>query len=162
MRLGGNSSILFNNKTPDFLNVGLYFYNYSFEGLDDIIFTFTRSKGQVFINKASLKDVSPIAIPSSFTTIAISDNTLLTWEGDPIGSGEYVEVRIEYKGGVNTIYNRNQGEKSITLSFSNPVSAGKATLFLSRIKTLPLQQSNGNAGGKLDVSYVQDKEIDLQ
>lgn len=162
MKLGGSSSIRFNNISPKFLSVGEYFYTHSFNGLEDITFTFTRSKGNVFTNVASLKDINPIAIPDTFTTVSVSGNTTLTWEGEPIGANEYVQVRIEFKGGVNTVYNRNEGGKTITVNFANPAAAGKATLFLSRIKTLPLQQSNGDAGGRLDVSYVKDKEIILQ
>lgn len=162
MKLGGSSSIRFNGITPKFLNVGEYFYTHSFNGLDDITFTFTRSKGNVFTNVASLNDIDPIAIPDTFTTISVSGNTTLTWEGKPIGANEYVQVRIEFKGGVNTVYNRNEGGRTITVNFANPAAVGKATLFLSRIKTFPLQQSNGDAGGRLDISYVKDKEIILE
>lgn len=162
MKLGGNSSIRFNSITPKFLSVGEYFYTHSFNGLDNITFTFTRSKGNVFVNAASLNDINPIAIPDTFTTVFANGNTVLTWEGEPIGPNEYVQARIEFKGGINNIYNRNEGGKTITINFSNSAAAGKATLFLSRIKTFPLQQSNGDAGGRLDISYVKDKEITLQ
>ena len=44
IKLNGPASILFNGKDPNFANVGIYFYTYSFKGLEDMTFTFTRAK----------------------------------------------------------------------------------------------------------------------
>lgn len=162
IKLNGPASILINDETPDFANIGIYFYTYSFKGLDDITFTFTRAKDEVYINNASIKDVKPIAIPASFTSAKVKGTTTLTWEGDPIGANEVVEVTITYNGGVNSIYNREEGSRSINITFNNSSLPEKATLSLSRAKVNPLQESNGNAGGQLDVSYIQSKEIRLE
>lgn len=160
--LNGPASIKINGKTPNFANVGIYFYTYSFKGLDDITFVFTRSKDSTFTNVATINDVKPIAIPESFTSAKVKGTTTLTWEGDPIGENEVVEASIIYNGGVNSIYNRDKGSRSIDITFSNSSLPGKATLSLSRAKVNPLQESNGNAGGQLDVSYIQSKEIRLE
>lgn len=162
VRLGGSSSILFNGKTPNFANVGIYFYTLSVSGLDDMTFQFTRAKGEVYTNKVSINNVNPIAIPESFTSASIKGSTILTWEGQPLGENEYAALNINYAGGVNTIYNYEKGSTSMNITFSNVVPAGKATLTLSRVKRLPLQESNGTAGGKIDVSYVKSKEIMLE
>lgn len=162
IRLNGPASILVNGQTPNFDNVGIYFYTYSFNGLDDVTFTFTRAKDKVYTNKASIKDVKPIAIPESFTSAKVKGTTTLTWEGDPVGENEVVEVTITYNGGVNSIFNRQVGSRSIDITFSNAAMPGKATLKLSRAKVNPLQESNGSAGGQLDVSYIQSKEIRLE
>ncbi len=162
IKLNGPASILINGKTPNFANVGVYFYTYSFSGLDDMTFVFTRAKDSVFTNVATLKDVKPIAIPESFTSINRKTSTTLTWEGDPVGDDEMVEATISYDGGVTTLYNRDKGSQSISITLGNQVTASKATLSLSRAKTHPLQESNGNAGGQLDVSYIQSKEVRLE
>ena len=162
IKLNGLASILINGKTPNFANVGVYFYTYSFSGLDDMTFVFTRAKDSVFTNVATLKDVKPIAIPESFTSINRKTSTTLTWEGDPVGDDEMVEATISYDGGVTTFYNRDKGSRSISITLGNQVTASKATLSLSRAKTHPLQESNGNAGGQLDVSYIQSKEVRLE
>ena len=94
IKLNGPASILINGKTPNFANVGVYFYTYSFSGLDDMTFVFTRAKDSVFTNVATLKDVKPIAIPESFTSINRKTSTTLTWEGDPVGDDEMVEATI--------------------------------------------------------------------
>lgn len=162
IRLNGPASIKINGKTPNFANVGTYFYTYTFEGLDEVTFSFTRSKDSTFTNVASFDDVKPIAIPASFTSARVKGTTTLTWEGDPVGENEVVEARITYDGGANSIYNRQKGSTSINITFANSSLPGKGTLSLSRAKVNPLQESNGNAGGQLDVSYIVSKEIRLE
>lgn len=160
--LNGPASIKINGKTPNFVNVGIYFYTYSFNGLDDVTFVFKRSADSTFTNVATIDDVKPIAIPESFTSAKLKGTTTLTWEGDPVGEGEVIEATITYNGGVSSIYNRDKGSRSINITFNNSILPGKATLSLSRAKVNPLQESNGNAGGQLDVSYIRSKEIRLE
>lgn len=162
IRLNGPASILINGRTPNFANVGTYFYTYTFPGLDNVTFSFARSADSTFTNVASIRDVKPIAIPASFTSVRVKGVTTLTWEGDPVGDNEVVEARVTYSGGVNSIYNRTKGSTSIDISFSNSSLPEKGTLSLSRAKVNPLQESNGNAGGQLDVSYIGSKEIRLE
>lgn len=162
IKLNGPASITINGKTPDFANVGTYFYTDSFSGLDDITFVFTRAKDSIFTNVATINDVKPIAIPESFAAVKVTGTTTLAWEGDPIGADEVVEVQITYNGGLYNILNRTEGSKSIDISLSNQVTASKGTLSLSRARVHPLQESNGNAGGQLDVSYIQSKEITFE
>ena len=58
---------------------------------------------------------------------------------------------------------RREGlEKRFEIASPNPASAAKGTLFLSRVRKLPLQESNGDAGGKIDVSYVQNKDVTFE
>ena len=159
IRLNGPASITINGETPDFDNVGTYFYTDSFSGLDDMTFVFTRAKDSVYTNVASINDVKPIAIPESFTSAKASGTTTLTWEGDPVGENELVEVHVTYSGGSYSVFNRTEGSKSINISFSNSSLPAKGTLSLSRAKTHPLQESNGNAGGQLNVSYIQIKQM---
>ena len=79
-------AVLINGEEPLFENIGVYFYKASFDGLQNVTFTFNRSKEQVFVNKAST----------------------------------------------------------------------------SRVTSHPLQQSNGSAGGKIDVSYTISKKVAIQ
>ena len=115
-----------------------------------------------YTNKASIDDVDPIALPESLTSVKGNGATIITWVGKPIGKDEYVQVHLTYSGGVYDINNTQEGATSITLNFTNPTSATKGTLFLSRVRELPLQESNGDAGGKIDVSYVQNKDVTFE
>lgn len=162
VKLSGSSSIFINGKAPDFMNTGIYFYTYSFSGLEGVTFKFNRRQGVVYTNVASLNDVRPIAIPESFTTVSLKGSTVLTWVGEPLGENEYATVSINYKGGVNNVYEYNKDKQSISISFAGNATAGKATLSLSRVHKLPLQESDGNAGGQLEVSYVDSKEVTIE
>ena len=142
--------------------MGAYMYMLSESGLDPVTFTFSRWKDQVYTNKASIDDVDPIALPESLTSVKGNGATIITWVGKPIGKDEYVQVHLTYSGGVYDINNTQEGATSITLNFTNPTSATKGTLFLSRVRVLPLQESNGDAGGKIDVSYVQNKDVTFE
>ena len=67
-------------------------------------FVFTRAKDSIYTNVASINDVKPIAIPESFTSAKITGTTTLTWEGDPVGKDELVEVRVTYAGGSYNVF----------------------------------------------------------
>lgn len=155
-------AILFNGEKPDFLNQGTYFYKMSYTGLPSVTFTFTRAKDMVFVNEVNIDDATPISIPASFNAISGNGTTTLTWDGVPLAKNEYVQVHLTYNGGVYDVYNRTEGSTSITLNFNNQTSATSGTLFLSRVTTLPLQQSNGNAGGQIDVSYSVNKTVSFE
>lgn len=163
VELSGESSVRFNNKEPNYANIGIYFYTYDFSGLSDMTFKFTRSKNEVYENNASKSDVIPITIPLDFTTVNASNNTILTWEGDPIGEDEMVQITIESdRIGVNYFYFEQIGTTSATIQFPEPVKTGQATLSLSRVKKLPLQQSDGPAGGEIKVIYTVSKTIEIK
>ena len=157
-----DGGILFNGMKPDFLNEGAYFYKMSFTNLPPVTFTFTRAKELVFVNQVNIDDAVPIGIPETFTSISGSGTTTLTWEGAPLAKNQYVQVHITYNGGVYNVYNRTEGSTSITLAFNNPTSVTTAQLYLSRVNTLPLQQSDGNAGGQIDVSYAVIKQVTVE
>ena len=106
-------------------------------GLDPVTFTLTRWKDQVYTNKASIDDVDPIALPESLTSIKGNGTTVITWVGKPVGKDEYVQAHLTYNGGVYDINNTQEGATFITLNFTNPTSAAKGTLFLSRVRKLP-------------------------
>jgi hypothetical protein len=157
-----DGAILFNGEKPDFLNQGTYFYKMSFTGLPSVTFTFARAKDMVYVNEVNIDDANLITIPASFNAIAGNGATTLTWDGAPLAKNEYVQVHLTYNGGVYDVYNRTEGASSITLNFNNQTSATGGTLFLSRVTSLPLQQSNGNAGGKIDVSYSVNKPVSFE
>lgn len=159
LRLQKNG-ILFNGKEPDFLGSGTYMYMMEENGIVPVTFTFTRVSDMVFVNEASVSDVNPIAIPDTLDSINYG-LTSIAWNGDPVGANEFVQVHLEYKGGVYDTNTSAQGAKNVLVNFemSNDVTTG--TLYLSRVKTLPLQQSQSTAGGQIQVSYVVTKTVSI-
>lgn len=154
--------ILFNGEVPTFLGMGYYMYMLSKPGLIPVTFTFNRWKNQVYTNQVSINDVLPIGIPDTFLTIHNQKMTIINWEGAPIGEDEFIQVHLTYNGGVYDTNIDLEGTRNIAFHFSNLTSATKGILYLSRVKKLPLQESNGNAGGNIQVSYVQNKEIEFK
>ena len=55
-------------------------------------------------------------------------------------------------------------EDYVTEKFYDPLLAGSVPVYLGApsIKKLPLQESNGAAGGKIDVSYVRNKDVTFE
>lgn len=157
-----DGAILFNGAKPDFLNQGSYFYKLSFTDLPPVTFTFTRAKDLVYVNEVTIDDAVPINIPGAFTSVSGNGTTTLAWDGAPLAKNQYVQVHLTYSGGEYNVYNRTEGATSITLSFDNPTSVTTARLYLSRVNTLPLQQSDGNAGGQIDVSYAVVKQVTIE
>ena len=154
--------ILFNGEIPTFLGMGYYMYMLSKPGLIPVTFKFNRWKNQVYTNQVSIYDVLPICIPDTFQTIHNQKMTIINWEGAPIGEDEFIQVHLTYNGGVYDTNIDLEGIRNIAFHFSNLTSATKGILYLSRVKKLPLQESNGNAGGNIQVSYVQNKEIEFK
>ena len=131
------------------------------DGIVPVTFTFTRVSDMVFVNEASVSDVNPISIPDTLN--ALNDGvTTITWEGEPIGANEFVQVHIEYKGGVYDTNTAIEGARSIRVSLDSFNGAPSGTLYLSRVKTLPLQQSQSTAGGEIQVSYLKTKTVQFK
>ncbi len=161
--LSGKSSILFNGENPDYLNVEPYFYTYSFPRLDAIDFKFTREKGKVYINRVSLEDAVPVSIPTDFTTINKEGTTTFTWEGVALGKEEKLQVLVESDSiGTAYFYVDQEGATSIDINFDTVVATGSALFSVSRTKVLPLQQSEGVAGGEIQEVYTVSKEIRIE
>lgn len=154
--------ILFNGEIPTFLGMGDYMYMLSKPGLIPVTFTFQRWEDKVYTNHVSINDVLPIAIPDTLVEIHSRKLTVLNWIGAPIGEDEFIQVHITYDGGVYDTNSDLVGTKNISFHFSNVTSAKKGVLYVSRVKNLPLQESNGNAGGNIRVSYVQSKDIEFK
>ncbi|MDD6210285.1 MAG: hypothetical protein PUB21_06735 [Bacteroidales bacterium] len=157
--LDGNSSIFFNNEEPDYANIGPYFYTKTFPGKEDIVFRFTRN-GKKFQNTASVNEIETIGIPASFTHIGKDGTTILTWEGAPVSEDEEVQIIVEtQKTGINITYINETGINSGTVGVPPDTPAGKATLYINRNKILPLEQTDGSAGGRMKLIYTVSKSI---
>lgn len=160
--LSGKSSIRFNGEKPNYANIAPYFYTYTFSHLKGITFKFTRTKGEVYVNHVSPEDAIPIGIPADFTTVHKSSATTFTWEGAALGEDEEITITISSESiGSNYFYEDQEGAISKDIEFATPVPAGKATFSVSRVKTLPIQESDGTAGGRIQVVYTVSKEINI-
>lgn len=162
VQLSGTSSIRFNGQTPEYTASGPYLYNFTFPGTEDISFALTRKVGEVYTNKVSLDDVSFLAIVKSFTSISLEYGVTFVWVGEAVGEGETVQVRVVTSSGEYDFHTSNVGDIAVEVKLPATVAPGNATFYVSRMKTLPLQEDDKSAGGELNVIYTCEKEITLQ
>ncbi len=164
--LAGNQSLLINGQLPVYANVSPYYYTLTLPGLDKLTFVFTRDVGEVYTNTVSVDQVKPVTIPADFVTVKSTGTTTLTWTGDPVGDKETIMVRLMdgNQKVIGTFYQRELNATTINIVFTSAVPApGSAgLLLLTRVKELPLAQTNGDAGGLMKVNYTVQKEVTFE
>lgn len=161
IQLTGISSIKFNNDKPNYVNIAPFFYTYSFNGLDDITFRFTRNRNEVYINTVSIKDIEPIDFPAGFNDIDVNKKVDFRWIGSPVGKKEEVQIRIVTAEGEYNFYDDTVGDDFIRLTLPKSVDKGDVTVSLTRIRKMALKEAE-SAGGEIKVSYISDKDIRLR
>lgn len=163
VKLTGYSKIEMNGQAPNYTGERPYFYNYTFAGTADVKYVFTRTTGMVYTNLASKTEVNPIGIPANFTTVNMNGTTVLTWSGEPVGQNETIEASVVSSvGGNNGFKLETVGATGINLPIDSDIPAGLAKVTISRVKSLPIQQSDGTANGVNIVVYTVSKDITVQ
>ena len=160
--LSGTSFVQFNGQNPEFVDNGPFLYNFTFPGMDIVEFSLTRKSGETYSNSVSPDDISPLAIVNSYNEISLQfGGTTFVWFGKPVGEGETVLARIVTNSGEYDFKTSEVGSISVNIALPPTVTPGTAQFYVSRIKTLNLQQSDKGAGGKIDVLYTSEKEVQL-
>lgn len=153
--------VLFNGKEPSFIGGGDYMYIMQETGAPAVTFTLVRENVGTFVNSASIDDVEPISLNDTLSRIGTVNQ--IYWVGEPIGANETVSIHLQYDGGETTQTETTEGYKGIQAIFLDlPKSGTIATLSISRVKTLPLQESNDIGGGKINVSYTTSKKVTIK
>lgn len=162
VRLSGTSFIRFNDEVPEHTGEHPYYYSSAIPELIDVTFELTRKPGEVYTNKVSTGDISFLEIEKQFTEIGIQDGTTFVWVGKSVGEGETVQVRIVTKSGEYEFHTTDTGNIGIEIQLPESASPGSALFYLSRIKSMNLQQDDKGAGGEIQVVYSCEKEITLK
>jgi hypothetical protein len=156
-----DGGVTFNGQNPNFVGSGDYLYEYRLSGCPDVKFVLDRIDVGEFTNTVSFSEVVPIAIPDTLSSMGAIQ--MIYWKGEPIEGNEYVVARVRYDGGqaiVKTSLQQAVGVK--VFLYTSNMRGEKATLYLSRVRSLPLQESDGKGGGVINVSYTVSKEIVLR
>lgn len=164
IKLTADASIRFNNEIPNYANILPYFYTYTFNGTDKVTFTFTRSKGNVYVNSGSLEDVNEAEILNTYTTFYLNRKNDFFWFGKALEANEQIQVSLEQNGGISYWYNYEAGSISVEIDLTENtiLQPGEATFTVTRTATLPLKENNGTAGGQMQVSYQRSKTVTIQ
>ena len=151
LQLTGGSSITFNNEAhTTYTELDNYFYRWSTDGMVDGVFRYTKEGVGTFINTIARADTNDINVPNGVVLSQLNGGQVF-WSGRPLESGETVSAKLRQGSTTtNSVDVSSTGAQSIQLPvtlFSNLVP-GTADLYLTRTKTLGLQQADGSAGGR--------------
>ena len=156
-----DGGVTFNGTDAAFIGTGNYMYEYRFDGTPDITFVLKRIDVGDFTNKVEYAEVVPISIPDTLTSVAAIQ--MIYWVGAPIEGNEYVVARLVYKDGQSLQKTSLQDAVGVKIiSYTSGMKGQTATLYLSRVRTLPIQESDGKGGGQINVSYTVSKQVVLR
>lgn len=165
LELTGGSSIRFNNENwTSYTELDNYFYRWSDEGMVDVEFSFTSAGVGVFANSITRTDTFDVVVPTG-VVLSRTNGGQVFWTGRPLVAGETMKAQLK-QSGVNssTTTLQTAGATSIQLSADivSSLTAGTADLYLTRTRTLGLQQQDGNAGGRRIVEVETRGSVTIQ
>jgi|GEM_PF-1750350 len=147
-----NGDVLTHQNLP----FGLYYHYYKEHSgeLQEASFIFTDKFSKTYTNNANLNLLSPIDIPSNFSTISKSVDLVLTWVGEPLAAGESVDLIISGAEQTSDFTQADEGATSITVSKSDLAAfqLGDGSIILQRYRSDDLQASTGK-GGEIMLEY---------
>lgn len=151
LELTGGSSIRFNGQSwTTYAELDNYFYRWSTSSLQSVEFTFTRAGTGTFQNSIALVDTHDVAIASG-GSISLANGAQVAWVGRPLEQGERVSAQLKQgSSSSSTVTVQAAGAQSVVFSAQqvSSLAPGMADLVLTRSRTLPLQQADGQAGGR--------------
>ena len=151
LQLTGGSSITFNNESyTTYTELDNYFYRWSEEGMVDGVFRYTKEGVGTFLNTISRADTNDINVPNGVVLSQLNGGQVF-WSGRPLENGETVSAELKQGSTSSSSVNVSvTGTQSIQLpaSLFTNLTTGTAELYLTRTRTMSIQQSDGSAGGR--------------
>ncbi len=151
LQLTGGSSVTFNgNSYTTYTELDNYFYRWAADGMVDVAFRYTKEGVGQFMNTIARADTNDIDVPPG-VVISRVNGAQVYWWGIGLEPGETVSAKLK-QGNTTTssVTVTTSGAESIQLppSLMTNLAAGTADLYLTRTRTLGLQQADGGAGGR--------------
>lgn len=151
LQLTGGSSITFNgNSYTTYTELDNYFYRWAADGMVEVVFRYTKEGVGQFVNTIARADTNDIDVPNG-VAISRTNGGQVYWWGVGLEPGETVSAKLK-QGSTTTssVTVTTSGAESIQLppSLMTNLAAGTADLYLTRTRTLGLQQADGGAGGR--------------
>jgi hypothetical protein len=151
LQLTGGSGITFNGSGyTTYTELDNYFYRWSTNGMSSVVFRFTKEGVGDLLNGISLSDTIDVAVPGGIS-VSIPNGAQVFWIGHPLQAGESVVAQLR-QGSTSTskVTVTTVGAQSVVIPSSvlSTLSPGTAELYLTRSRTLGIQQADGSAGGR--------------
>ncbi|MFY0601871.1 MAG: hypothetical protein JXR03_19510 [Cyclobacteriaceae bacterium] len=132
--------------------LGIVDYTRKFkERIDDVTFEYRDHDSRTYTNIVSIPE--DIQLPSSLTSISKSEDVLISWEGNPVGTDEIVYLEIIDDDIIFTLGNSNRGSKSIFIEANSLDEEldGRMEFRMVRHKDWELQEAP--RGGKVSSNF---------
>jgi hypothetical protein len=151
LELTGGSSITFNgNSFTSYTELDNYFYRWSANGMASVAFRYIKEDAGEFQNSIALADTFDVSIPSGIVLSTVNGGQV-QWVGRQLEQGETLKAQLK-QGSTHssTVTVSTTGAQVVLLpaSMVSAMAAGAADLYLTRTRTLNLQQADGSAGGR--------------
>lgn len=151
LELTGGSSVTFNgNPYSSYTELDNYFYRWSTSGMAGVTFRYVKEAVAEFRNTIALSDTFDVSIPAGVVLSTVNGGQV-RWIGRPLEAGETLKAQLKQGGTLSsTVTVSTAGAQVVQLpaSIVSTLSPGTADLYLTRTRTLGLQQADGGAGGR--------------
>jgi hypothetical protein len=149
--LTGGAGITFNgNSHTSYTELDNYFYRWNSSGITDVQFYFTKADGSWFQNSITRNDTLDIIVPLD-GVVSRTNGGQVFWIGQPLLEGEKVEAQVKQGSTSSTkITVSVAGAQSVVFPASalTNLTEGTGQLYLTRSRTMPLNEGDANAGGR--------------
>lgn len=137
------------------------YFGWTMDGTPDVVFTFARNDGTILTNKADGLQPGDLTLVID-SVLQVSDTMHINWTGSPLRPGELVNVtmtRLYATSDSANLYSRIttdffDGGHVCTLDYAQTslFHPGTYNVELTKRRTTDLQQPDGTAGGKMEIS----------
>lgn len=165
LELTGGSSVTFNgNPYTSYTELDNYFYRWSTSGMAGITFRYVKESVDDFQNTIALRDTNDVNIPAGVSLSTVNGGQV-QWVGRPLEAGE--TLKAQRKQGATTSATATvstAGAQVVQLPASvvSSMAPGTADLYLTRTRTLNIQEADGSSGGRRVVEVEARGTVSIQ
>ena len=140
-------------------------FHWNLYGSDQVTFR-VRKKDITIVNTVSKSSIGDISLIMD-SVLYITDTMRASYVGEPLEDGEYVAMSMNRIYDTTDLYSGIGGDftgTQCTLDFSKTKSfhPGLSSVLMVRVKEIPLQQKDGNAGGNIRVQLTDRKIVTVK
>lgn len=155
--LDDESNLLINNNTATKEPlVSAFVPIYAWEGtsITNVTFKLNKKGGATFTNTVNTTDIDAVNFPNNMPN-AFSKSNGINFNYIGNAGSTVVVVRGQNLSGADTSVSRNATSNNVSFSAAelSIFQAGSIEIQMDRIKSASLQQSDGNAGGEINITY---------
>lgn len=161
VELSGNANVRANGMTPGTSSIDKTRYTWTLTGNPDVEFVLTKSSGTKISNTLSTSDIGDMNFTSGFpTSVSRSAGFTFSWMGTALRTDETVHAILKSLTGT-TVADKDVTSNSVTFTAADMASCptGEMAVELYRTRDITLKNSDGTAGGAMQVRMNRSKNL---